>query len=268
MQQHIRHLPLADSAWLARTFARNRAMYGGWTMTQGTPEGGTAGSGGGAGGSGDGNSGGDGSGSGGQQNSGGTGSQSPATGDQGGNSGGSGQSDKGFPADTPVAEMTLEQQIAYHKHQSRRHEQRATAYYQAVGGKSADEIKQEMEAARVAKLTADEKAVEEAKRAAREETTREYGPKSVRAAFNLLLGDMPEQDRDDEIGLLDLSKFLTADGEVDTDKVRNHASKIAPAGKDNGQRDYGQGRRNGQQKSGVSAGADMFAASRNKSTNS
>src|SRR5215218_296038 len=31
----------------------------------------------------------------------------------------------GFPADTPVTEMTTEQQAAYWKHQSRKHEERA-----------------------------------------------------------------------------------------------------------------------------------------------
>lgn len=154
----------------------------------------------------------------------------------------------GFPADTPVAEMTVAQQAAYWQHQSKKHEGRAIEYRTAAGGKSAAEVRAEMEvadAARREKLTADERAVEDARRETREATTREYGPKSVRAAFDLLLGDMPKEERDAEIELLDLSKFLNTTGDVDTDKVRRTAQKIAPAGKGTGDGhfDFGGGRR-------------------------
>lgn len=43
------------------------------------------------------------------------------------NGGGDGQQQTGFPADTPVAEMTQEQQLAYWQHQSRKHERRASS---------------------------------------------------------------------------------------------------------------------------------------------
>lgn len=183
----------------------------------------------------------------------------------------SGESAKGFPANTPVADMTPEQQAAYHLHQSRKHEDRAKGWQSAFPGKTAAEIKAIVDAAEANRrntLTLDEKTIEDAKNQAREEATREYGPKSVRAAFDLLLGDMPEQERNDEIDLLDLSKFLKENGDVDTAKVRQFAQKIAPPVKDEGtqRRNYGQGKHTHGQSSGMAAGADMYAASRNKST--
>lgn len=249
-------LSAADRLWLARTFEVNRSRFGGWTMTQGTPEGGASGD------------------QGGHQDSGGTGDQGGGdngaqgqqdAGQQGGDQGGS---DKGYPAQTPVAEMTAPQQAAYWRDKARTHENRATEYRTAVGGKTADEVRTELDTLRREKMTADERAIEDAKRTERESVAREYGPRSVRTAFDLLLGDMPEQERNEEIELLDLSKFLTSDGNVDTAKVRSHAAKIAPAAKGSGTgtRDFGQGKRGGSAASGTSAGADMFAARKSKST--
>lgn len=177
--------------------------------------------------------------------------------------------DLGFPPNTPVAEMTLEQQVAYHKHQARKHETRASEYRQALGGKTAAEAQAELEQLRRDKMTAEERAIEDAKRQARDEATREYAPQSVRTAFDLLLGDMPEEERNAEIELLDLSKFLTSSGAVDTAKVRRAAERIAHTdkGSGNGQQfDFGAGRRGGTQPdAGVSAGASRYAARKQKS---
>lgn len=177
--------------------------------------------------------------------------------------------DLGFPKDTPVAEMTLEQQVAYHRHQSRKHEQRATEYRSAAGGKSAAEVQAELEQLRRDKMTADERAIDDAKRQAREAATSEFGPKAVRAALNVLLGDMPEEERNAEVDLLDLTKFLTADGDVDTDKVRRAAERISPADKGGDQRrrrDFGAGDRKHDKSSGVAGGRDLFKERRGGKT--
>lgn len=181
---------------------------------------------------------------------------------------------KGFPENTPVREMTVDQKAAYYEHQARKHEDRNKDLLKITGGKYGDDLRtmlDEREKLVDAQRTDAERAVAEAKKAARDEVTREYGPKSVRAAFELLLGDIDEQERKDAIELLDLSKFLTETGDVDTAKVRKFASTItAPADKDTGKerQDYGAGRRGQQTKSGVSAGADLYAASRKKSSSS
>lgn len=230
-----------QAAWLEATIERNRNLYSGWSMDA----------------SGGGDSDGDGDGG---DNSGGDG---VTGGDVGGD---------GFPANTPVDQMTTDQQAAYYRHQARKHEDRNKDLLRLTGGKYGDDLKaifDELETLRDEKRTDGEKAVEEARRAAREEVTREYGPKSVRTAFELLLGDMPDEDRNAEIELLDLSKFLTDSGDVDTAKVRSHAERIAPAdkGQGNQRHDFGAGRRGaGPAKTGVSAGAELFAARKKSST--
>lgn len=169
--------------------------------------------------------------------------------------------DLGFPKDTPVAQMKPEQQAAYWQHQARKHEDRNKEWQTVAGGKTAAEVKKDLEAAAALareKLSDHEKAVEDAKTAGRSEAVNEYGPKAVKAALKILLGDMPEAEQEAEIDLLDLSKFIT-DGEVDTAKVRRAAEKIAPAGKGGDRlRNYGAGDRRTDKTSGVAAGRSLY----------
>jgi hypothetical protein len=193
------------------------------SMTQGAPEGGSGGEGG--------------------------------AGGEGGQGGGSGQgqqqqqqqsSDKGFPADTPVSEMTPAQQAAYYKDKAQKHEQRNKDLLAITGGKVGDELKAVLEEygqLKTASQTDAEKAIEEAKKQTRAEAALD----SVRSAFDLLLpDDMPEEKKNEALGVLNLAAFLTPDGRVDTAKVKTHAATLAPA-KDNGQqhqnRDWGGGHR-------------------------
>ncbi len=238
-------LPLHPTMRHPRTGEPLRALYVSrhgrpfWPLIGASPdEGGEGGGAGGAGG-GEGAGGGDGS---------GAGAGGEGAGSGGDAAGGAGKDDPGFPANTPVAEMTLAQQAAYHQHQSRKHEQRAKAYREAAGGKSADEVKSIVETAEQQRrntLTLDEKTLEDAREQARKAALADTAPKAVKAAFDLLLGDMPEAEKTEVIELLDLKKFLTDDNEVDTAKVRAHVARINPD-KGRGQgRDYGQGRRGG-----------------------
>lgn len=246
--------------------AYHRHTFGGFCMED---DGGTGGDGGG------GASGGDGQGGGGQGNTGGghdngnSGQNNNTDDDHGGDGEGP---DKGFPADTPVAQMTVEQQAAYWRHTSRKHEERATEYRTAAGGKTAAEVKSELESAsslRREKLSDQEKAVEDAKAAGRKEAEAEYGPRMARLAFESVLGHIEdEKERTELIDTLDLSKVLQ-EGSVDTAKVRRIAARIAPAGKDEGGRrtyDFGGGHKDTKVKTGVTAGADLFDASRKKTS--
>lgn len=190
----------------------------------------------------------------------------------GGKSGSDASKDLGFPKDTPVAQMTPEQQAAYHLHQSRKHEGRSKEWASAFPGKTPAEIRaivEKAEADRRNTLTLDEKTLEDTKAETRKATLAEIGPKAVKAAFDLLLGDMPEQDKAEVIDLLDLKKFLTDDNEVDTAKVRAHVARIAPAGKAPHQqrvRDFGAGPRRTDKSSGVKAGRELFADRRKPTT--
>jgi hypothetical protein len=220
-------------------------------MTAGAAEGG-AGDGGDAGQGGDGGSGGD-TGAGAAQ-----GSAEGNTSDDG-----KGDSGKGFPADTPVKDMTLEQQVAYHQYHSQKHETRNRELMAITGGKHGDALRKEMEelgSLRKEKLTPSEQAIEEAKAAARGELL----PQLAETAFRVAIGTRKtEAEVDEFVADLNLTRFIK-DGKVDTAKVLERVQQYAPD-KDTGgsPRDFGQGKRgNGQQKSGVAAGAEMFAASK------
>lgn len=237
----------ADAVWLTQTIARNAARFGGYTMK--VDDGDTGG----------GDAGGD------------VGGDQGDQGSTGGDAGKGTADDKGFPANTPVAEMNADQRAAYWEDKAKKHEGRNKEILGITGGKYGDELRtilEERETLRQANLTDAQRQVEEAARTAREEATREFGPKSVRAAFDLLLGDMPEEERNAEIELLDLSKFLTQNGDVDTAKVRTFAQKIAPAVKGAGERNYGQGQRGAGSASGLEAGRSRYKERRGKSASS
>lgn len=217
------------------------------TMTQGTGEGGDGqgGSGGqqGAGGQ-SGQQGGQGGTGSGQQQS---GQQQQSGGQQSGQQTGQQGSDKGFPENTPVAEMTAAQQAAYYKDKAQKHEDRNKALLQITGGKHGDDLKavlDEYGQLKSASQTDAEKAVEDAKK----QTRAEVALDSVRAAFDLLLpDDMSAEQKEEKLGVLNLAAFLTSDGKVDTAKVKTHVATLAPA-KDQGQqqhqqRQWGQGGR-------------------------
>jgi hypothetical protein len=183
--------------------------------------------------------------------------------------------DKGYPPNTPISEMNDSQRAAYFEEKSRVEENRRKDVLRLTGGKYGDDLKADMEELarlREEKMSDSEKAVETAKTQVRTEVAREMAADNVRTAFTLLLpDDMPEDQRTEALEVLNLEAFLTADGKVDTAKVRTHATKIAPA-KDTGTsqlRDFGQGRRgSGQQSSGLDAGADLYKERHKKSTTS
>lgn len=232
----------ADLDWLAATIAKNKAMFGGWTMedppaptppapapaptpdpapapTPPTP------------------------------------APNPAP-----------PEDLGFPANTPVAEMTLEQQVAYHKHQSRKHETRSKEWQTIAGGKTPDQVKADLAAAeklRQEQMTDAQRQVEEAKQQTRTATVMEVGANAARVALEFALGHDPEKnDQSSLIDTLDLTKLLTDAGQVDTAKVRALVATIAPSvtGQGNQQQrhNYGGGSRGGQSSTGVAAGRSRY----------
>lgn len=181
-----------------------------------------------------------------------------------------GNDDKGFPENTPVASMTLEQQVAYHKHQARKHEQRATAYREAAGGKSADDLKNdltELGTLRTERMTESEKQVNQAKVEGRREAALTLAPQ----LFDVALAHVDEERRKVLIDTIDLSKVVSDAGEIDTAKVKSIAESLAPADKDQGNTrqpfDFGGGKRGGTDTTtGVSAGRELFKQRRGKTS--
>jgi hypothetical protein len=270
-------LPVHPTARHPHTGAPLRALYVRddgriyWPIIGASPDdgGGDGGNGGDGGSGGDkGGAGGSGGGSGdqgGDKGKGGSGDGGGAGGDKGGS--GDKGGDLGFPANTPVAEMTLEQQVAYHRHQSRKHEQRAREWQGAAGDKTPEQIKAALDAAEKARqdsLTDAQRQVEDAQKTARIESAKD----GARAALELALGHDPEKnDQSDVIDVLDMGRFLTDDGRIDTAKVRAFAAKTAPSDKGQGnQRDYGGGSRGGQTGTGVAAGRSRYQERHGKKT--
>ena len=195
-------------------------------------------------------------------------------GDAGGAAGDGGRTTAGdppFPANTPVDNMTAEQRAAYWEHHAKKHEGRNKGLLALTGGKYGDALKAELDdlaRLRDASRTDAERDVEAAKQATRAEVRQEYGTRLAAAEFRAALAHVEDDRRTQIIEGLSLEKYLTEDGDVDTDKVKSYAATIAPPDKDQGSQrhDFGAGRRGGGTKTGVGAGAELFAASRKKTT--
>lgn len=190
--------------------------------------------------------------------------QNDGAGDDNGGQQQDGQTDKGFPDNTPVAEMTVDQQAAYWKHQSRKHEERARSRddYDAVKAKAA-----ELDKIREQQMTEQEKAVTKAREEALAEGKRqaaaEVNSKYTRAMLEMALtsrGRNPEQ-VETLLRHVNFESYAT-NGEPDTDAIAAYADSIAGPVTGGGQGrgpDHGQGNRGQQGKAtGLEAGAAMF----------
>jgi hypothetical protein len=176
--------------------------------------------------------------------------------------------DKGFPADTPVAEMTDAQAAAYWKHQARKHENTAKSRsdYDDLKKKAAEADK-----LRKAAETEAEKAIREAREAGEAEAAKKAAPKLVAAEFRAAARGLLDRDQiDDLLEDLNLEKFLTDTGEVDVDKVEKRVKALAPKKDESGKRrmpDLGQGKRQSGSERGAAGLAEAekrFAKSTSK----
>jgi hypothetical protein len=179
---------------------------------------------------------------------------------------GGGNDQPAFPANTPVKEMSPEQQAAYWQDKARKHEDRVKAF----GDYTPDAINalvQEREALRTASQTDQEKAVNEAREAGRSEVRALLAAERVQNTLErALTGRNP-----DVTALLNLdrSAFIkgdTADTDAITAWVQEHSTESNGPGK--GHVDLGQGRDRGTDApiKGVHAGRSLFTDSKsNKS---
>lgn len=105
----------------------------------------------------------------------------PSGGDEG-----KGNQEPAFPADTAVKDMTAEQQAAYWKHMARKHESRVKEYGN-VTPEQARKAAEEAEEARKKNLSDSERAIEEAREAARAETSSEAAKREAETALKIAL---------------------------------------------------------------------------------
>lgn len=129
----------------------------------------------------------------------------------------------GFPADTPVADMTPEQQAAYWKHQSRQHESRAKsrADYEAIKAER-DKLKQANE-------TDTDKAIREAREAGAADAIKTSFDKTAKALLRMGLrsANVEAKDIDEIVDQANLSAFADEHGDVDDEKVARYIKRNA-----------------------------------------
>lgn len=138
------------------------------------------------------------------------------------------ESDKGFPAETKIVDMTPEQQAAYWKFQSRKHEGNATNLKAEI-----DSLKAPKPAAPAAKDESDNAPID--RDALRKELLadlkREQAPELVRSQFEAIIGErLPEDTRNSILEDLNLERFVKEDGSIDKDRIKEKAELLA--GKD------------------------------------
>lgn len=142
--------------------------------------------------------------------------------------------DNGFPANTPIEQMTGEQRENYWKHQARKHEDRVKAF----GGLTADELAQLREKAgkhdaMERDLMGDhEKALAQATESAAADVAAVYVPRLVNAELRAAAAGsgVSAETLQTALEYVDEAKFLNDKGEdVDPDKVARFIAGIAPA---------------------------------------
>lgn len=134
----------------------------------------------------------------------------------------------GYPDNTPVKDMTIEQQAAYHRHTSRKHERRAKQLEPlAEKARLYDEL---IEKGKTPDQRAIDAAANAAVEAARAEAVEKYAIPAVRAQLQAFRPNLTSDEIDELVEDVDMSKFITDDG-VDVDRIKRLADKLsAPTG--------------------------------------
>lgn len=157
----------------------------------------------------------------------------------------SGGSDKGFPDSTPVKDMTAEQQAAYFRFHNRKAENQL-ASFKGVTPQQVQDMQAELDGLRDKQLSADQKAVKDAEKAARLAADAEWMPKLQTAQLRAIAGEVLKGDElESWMFGRNPAAFANDQGEVDREKVMGHLTATGGGQNDqqqsNGQqRDWGQ----------------------------
>lgn len=144
-----------------------------------------------------------------------------------------------FPKDTPVAEMTPEQQVAYWRHQSKTQQKDADAFRKlGLTPEAIKKVLDDAEAARVAALGDQEKALDTARKEGQTAAVLTAQEKYLRPAIEgqvigltRTIGETPEDALTRVQGALqfvDVTKFLNDTGDLDAAKIQTFAQSIGP----------------------------------------
>lgn len=147
--------------------------------------------------------------------------QDPATGTA------AGDTDRGYPENTPLVEMSVEQREAYWRHHARKWEDTAKARADY------DELKtraEQYDALLATTQTDHERAVEEARKAGRSEALTAAGDQLVEQWIRAAAANrLPQDTVNGLLKDLNLSNFYTQTNGVNTDKVWSLVNSLIPA---------------------------------------
>ena len=164
--------------------------------------------------------------SGGGDGSGGAGGeqQPPADGEQSGGSG-----DLGFPANTPIKDMTVDQQVAYWKHHDRRKGDTLKSYG-GITPEQAKQYQQQVQEFERGQMTPAEQALaaarDEATTAANQAAAGVWAPEVAKAVVGQFITDQGQ--RDAVLAGINPMAFMK-DGKFDTDALIGHLTGLASA---------------------------------------
>lgn len=124
------------------------------------------------------------------------------------NPGGGDEHEPKFPANTPVKDMTPEQQAAFHENKARRLEDKLKAF-NGLTPEQVATLQQELADAQAASLSAEDKAIQDAKEAGRAEVRTILANERVKTALDrALVGRVPNT-----TALLELDRSQFVDGD-------------------------------------------------------
>lgn len=171
-----------------------------------------------------------------------------------------GGSEDAFPANTPIAEMTVEQQLAYFKHHDRRKADTLSAF-EGLTPEEAKALKAKVAEFERGKLSADEQVIaaarEEAAAAAKAAADAEWSAKVHAADLKAAAGAVLSGDQlKSFLAITDPKVFLGDAGQLDEEKVKTHLTNLYPQQQHSQQqqRNWGQGGGNPSTPTGVDQG--------------
>ncbi|WP_382307295.1 hypothetical protein [Herbiconiux sp. UC225_62] len=143
----------------------------------------------------------------------------PPEGTENGGGGGGNPDDLGFPKDTPLTDMTPEQQAAYWRNEAKKQQKRAEGF--------SDYEQLKADAAELARLKAEnateqEKAIEEARRDGENIGAERYLKDAVQGRFQALTGKT-EEEVATAFAHVDPKSFTDDKGAIDADKLKAFA---------------------------------------------
>lgn len=137
--------------------------------------------------------------------------------------------------------MTVDQQAAYYRYQNRQTDNKLAAF-KGVTPQQVQEMQQRLEEVDRAQLTADQKAVKDAEKAARDAADADWRPKLQTAQLRAIASDVLKGDQLNAwLSGMNPAAFANENGEIDQEKVMGHLTAAFGVGGQGQQQPPGNG---------------------------